>query len=82
MVIVNWVLPKKKASIKAKKRLLKYTEVQKNTLNAIFEVTEKPPCETIEIISENLNLEFKTVLNYLNRNRQSQLDLQRQQMQN
>ncbi|CAO4384397.1 unnamed protein product [Caenorhabditis nigoni] len=66
--IVNWVLPRKRARqsmrlLKPKKRTTKFTEVQKKTLNAIFEVTEKPPLS-----------------NYFNRNRQRQLDLQRQQM--
>ncbi|CAP36734.2 Protein CBG19497 [Caenorhabditis briggsae] len=84
MEIVNCVLPKKKASMrlsKPKRRTTKFTEVQKKALNAIFEVTEKPSRETIQMISEHLQLEFKTVLNYFNRNRQRQLDLQRQQIQ-
>ncbi|CAP36736.2 Protein CBG19500 [Caenorhabditis briggsae] len=84
MEIVNCVLPKKKASMrlsKPKRRTMKFTEVQKKALNAIFEVTEKPPRETMQMISEHLQLEFKTVLNYFNRNRQRQLDLQRQQIQ-
>ncbi|CAO4384404.1 unnamed protein product [Caenorhabditis nigoni] len=65
---------------KPKQRTTRFTEVKKKTLNAIFEVNEKPPRETTHMISEHLNLKFRTVLNYFNRNRQRQLDLQRQQM--
>ncbi|CAO4366724.1 unnamed protein product [Caenorhabditis nigoni] len=84
MEIVNSVLPKRKAStrlLKPKQPQLKFTDVQKKTLAAIFEETQKPTREIIEIISEHLGLEFKTVLNYFNRNRQRQLDLRRQQNQ-
>ncbi|PIC48009.1 hypothetical protein B9Z55_007150 [Caenorhabditis nigoni] len=84
MAIVNCVLPKKKSSkriSKPKKPQLKFTDVQKKTLAAIFEETQKPTREIIEMISDHLNLEFKTVLNYFNRNRQRQLDLRRQQNQ-